>query len=70
MIVLFNKPFQVLSQFTTEGDKKTLADYIDIRNIYAASRLNYDNEKLLVLTDDGEQQQHIANPKYGKAKSY
>ena len=57
-----------LSQFTTEGDKKTLADYIDIRNVYAAGRLDYDSEGLLVLTDDGEQQQRIANPKYGKAK--
>lgn len=70
MIVLFNKPFRVLSQFTTEGDKKNLADYIDIRNVYAAGRLDYDSEGLLVLTDDGEQQQRIANPKYGKAKSY
>ena len=70
MIVLFNKPFRVLSQFTTEGDKKTLADYIDIRNIYAAGRLDYDSEGLLILTDDGKQQQRIANPKYGKEKGY
>jgi len=70
VIVLFNKPFRVLSQFTTEGDKKTLADYIDIRDIYAAGRLDYDSEGLLVLTDDGKQQQRIANPKYGKEKGY
>ncbi len=70
MIILFNKPFQVLSQFTTEGNRKTLADYIDIRNVYAAGRLDYDSEGLLVLTDDGKQQQRIANPKYGKTKSY
>ncbi len=70
MIVLFNKPFRVLSQFTTEGNKKTLADYIDIRNVYAAGRLDYDSEGLLVLTDDGKQQQRIANPKYGKEKDY
>ncbi len=70
MIVLFHKPFRVLSQFTTEGDKKTLADYIDIKRIYAAGRLDYDSEGLLVLTDDGKQQQRIANPKYAKQKSY
>jgi 23S rRNA pseudouridine2457 synthase len=70
VIVLFNKPFQVLSQFTTEGDKRTLADYIDIRNVYAAGRLDYDSEGLLILTDDGKQQQRIANPRYGKAKRY
>ena len=70
MIVLFNKPFRVLSQFTTEGDKKTLAEYIDIRNVYAAGRLDYDSEGLLILTDDGKQQQRIANPKYGKEKRY
>ena len=70
MIVLFNKPFHVLSQFTSEGNKKTLADYIDIRNVYAAGRLDYDSEGLLMLTDDGKLQQRIANPKYGKQKQY
>ncbi len=70
MIVLFNKPYRVLSQFTTEGDKKTLADYIELRAVYAAGRLDYDSEGLLILTDDGRQQQRIANPKYGKEKSY
>jgi len=70
MIILFNKPFQVLSQFTTDGDKKTLADYIDLKNVYAAGRLDYDSEGLLILTDDGKLQQRIANPKYGKEKEY
>ena len=70
MIVLFNKPFQVLSQFTTEGDKATLADYIDIPSVYCAGRLDYDSEGLLILTDDGALQQRIANPKYGKEKAY
>ena len=70
MIVLFNKPFHVLSQFTGEGDKKTLADYIDIDHVYAAGRLDYDSEGLLILTDDGKLQQRIANPKYGKQKQY
>ena len=70
MIVLFNKPFRVLSQFTTEGDKSVLADYIDIPGVYCAGRLDYDSEGLLVLTDDGRLQQRIADPKYAKRKSY
>ena len=70
MIVLFNKPFRVLSQFTTDADKQTLADYIDINNVYAAGRLDYDSEGLLILTDDGKLQQQIANPKYAKEKEY
>ena len=70
MIVLFNKPFRVLSQFTTEGDKSVLADYIDIPGAYCAGRLDFDSEGLLVLTDDGNLQQRITNPKYGKRKCY
>jgi len=70
LIVLFNKPFQVLSQFTTDGDKAVLADYIDIPGIYCAGRLDYDSEGLLILTDDGRLQQRIANPKFGKEKGY
>ncbi len=70
MIVIFNKPFRVLSQFSAEGDKKTLANYINITNIYAAGRLDYDSEGLLILTDDGRLQQRIANPKFGKQKEY
>jgi 23S rRNA pseudouridine2457 synthase len=70
MIVLFNKPFQVLSQFTTDGDKSTLADYITMPGVYCAGRLDYDSEGLLILTDDGKLQQNIANPKFGKQKSY
>ena len=70
MILLFNKPFRVLSQFTTEGNKKTLADFIDIKNVYAAGRLDYDSEGLMVLTDDGRMQQRISNPRYGKDKEY
>ena len=62
MIVLFNKPFRVLSQFTTEGDKSVLADYIDVPGVYCAGRLDYDSEGLLVLTDDGKLQQRISNP--------
>lgn len=70
MIVLFNKPFHVLSQFTGDGDRQTLADYIDIPDIYCAGRLDYDSEGLLVLTDDGRLQQRISNPRFGKQKGY
>jgi 23S rRNA pseudouridine2457 synthase len=70
VIVLFNKPFRVLSQFTTEGDKPVLADFIDIPGIYCAGRLDFDSEGLLILTDDGRLQQRIANPRYGKEKGY
>ena len=70
MIVLFNKPFRVLSQFTSEGGKATLADYIDLPDVYCAGRLDYESEGLLVLTDDGRLQQKIANPRYGKKKGY
>jgi 23S rRNA pseudouridine2457 synthase len=70
MIVLFNKPFRVLCQFSPEGDKATLKDYIDIPGIYPAGRLDYDSEGLLVLTDDGRLQQRIADPAFGKWKEY
>ncbi|HBE92624.1 MAG TPA: pseudouridine synthase [Gammaproteobacteria bacterium] len=70
VIILFNKPFRVLSQFTTESDKSVLAGFIDIPGVYCAGRLDYDSEGLLILTDDGNLQQRIANPKYGKRKSY
>ncbi|MGD8311766.1 MAG: pseudouridine synthase, partial [Gammaproteobacteria bacterium] len=70
LIILFNKPFRVLSQFTTGGDKAVLADYIDIPGVYCAGRLDYDSEGLLILTEDGRLQQCIANPKSGKEKGY
>jgi 23S rRNA pseudouridine2457 synthase len=70
LIILFNKPFRVLSQFTTDSDKAVLADYIDIPGVYCAGRLDYDSEGLLILTDDGKLQQRIANPAYGKEKGY
>jgi 23S rRNA pseudouridine2457 synthase len=70
-LILFNKPFKVLSQFTSEGsDKKNLAEYIDIPNVYAAGRLDYDSEGLLALTDDGYLQHRIADPKHKSEKTY
>lgn len=60
----------MLSQFTREGGKRSLADYIDLKRVYAAGRLDYDSEGLLILTDDGRLQQRIANPRHGKIKEY
>lgn len=69
-IVLFNKPFRVLSQFSAEGDKKTLADYIDIKGVYPAGRLDFDSEGLMLLTDDGKLQARLTDPKNRKYKTY
>jgi 23S rRNA pseudouridine2457 synthase len=68
--LLFNKPFQVLSQFSVSGDKRTLADYIDVPGVYPAGRLDYDSEGLMLLTADGALQARIANPRYRRIKSY
>ncbi len=69
-IVLFNKPFQVLSQFTDSEGRATLADYLDLPGFRAAGRLDYDSEGLLILTDDGRLQQQIANPRSRTWKTY
>jgi 23S rRNA pseudouridine2457 synthase len=69
-IILFNKPFRVLSQFTDEQGRDTLADYLDAPGFRAAGRLDYDSEGLLLLTDDGVLQQQIANPRHKLWKTY
>lgn len=69
-LVLFNKPFNVLSQFTDGDGRQTLADYIQIKDVYAAGRLDKDSEGLLLLTDDGVLQNRIASPKQKLAKHY
>lgn len=69
-ILLFNKPFAVLSQFTSEPPHRVLAEYINHSGFYPAGRLDKDSEGLLILTDDGKLQQKISNPKYGKFKTY
>lgn len=69
-LVLLNKPFRVLSQFTTDGDKATLAQYVQQPEVYPAGRLDYDSEGLLLLTNDGKLQAAIASPKYKTRKHY
>jgi 23S rRNA pseudouridine2457 synthase len=69
-LILFNKPFHVLSQFTDEQGRATLADYLDAPACRVAGRLDYDSEGLLLLTDDGRLQQQIANPRHKQWKTY
>jgi 23S rRNA pseudouridine2457 synthase len=69
-IILFNKPFGVLTQFTDSDGRETLADYIKDKSVYAAGRLDKDSEGLLVLTDDGKLQHRIAHPKKKMSKTY
>ncbi|WP_444884720.1 pseudouridine synthase [Microbulbifer sp. PSTR4-B] len=69
-IILLNKPFGVLSQFTDPQGRATLADYIPHKGFYAAGRLDYDSEGLLLLTDDGALQHQISHPKRKMAKTY
>lgn len=69
-LVLLNKPFQVLSQFTTDDGKDTLSKYIPTQGVYPAGRLDYDSEGLLLLTDDGSLQHQISHPDHKQPKTY
>ncbi len=69
-IILFNKPYGVLSQFTPEGRWQGLKDYIPVPDVYAAGRLDADSEGLLILTDDGALQRRIADPAHKLPKTY
>ncbi len=70
MIILFNKPFNVLCQFTDPENRPTLADYIPHKGVYAAGRLDRDSEGLLLLTDQGKLQHRISHPDNKMAKTY
>ena len=69
-IILFNKPFQVLSQFRSTESKPTLSDYFDDPELRIAGRLDLDSEGLLILTNDGRALQKITNPRYKLPKTY
>ena len=70
MLILLNKPFNVLCQFTDKSGRATLADYVDVPNVYPAGLLDFDSEGLVVLTDDGRLQARIADPRFKLAKRY
>jgi len=69
-LILFNKPYGVLSQFTPEGRWRALAEFIPLKDVYVAGRLDADSEGLLLLTDDGRLQAQIAEPKHKLEKTY
>ncbi len=70
ILILFNKPFGVLCQFTNQEGRPTLADYITTTNVYPAGRLDKNSEGLLLLTDDGKLQQKITHPRFKLDKHY
>jgi len=70
MLIALNKPFGVISKFSPERGLRTLADYVPIRSVYPAGRLDTDSEGLLLLTDDGGLQARIANPRHKLEKTY
>ncbi len=70
MLILFNKPFGVLCQFTDREGRPTLADFVRQKDVYAAGRLDQDSEGLLLLTDDGALAHRITDPRHRQPKTY
>jgi 23S rRNA pseudouridine2457 synthase len=70
LLIAFNKPFGVICKFSPEPGRPTLADFIDVRDVYPAGRLDTDSEGLLLLTDDGALQTRIAEPRHKLSKVY
>lgn len=70
MLIALHKPYGVLCQFSTEAERASLADYVSVRGVYPAGRLDADSEGLVLLTDDGALQARIADPRHKLAKTY
>ena len=69
-LILFNKPFDVMCQFSSHATRETLANYIKTPNVYPAGRLDADSEGLVLLTDDGKLQHKISHPDWKEANTY
>ena len=70
MLIALNKPFNVLCQFTNSAGRRTLADFVQVKGVYPAGRLDYDSEGLVLLTDEGKLQARIADPRHHTKKTY
>ncbi len=70
MLIALNKPYGVLCQFSRDGDRSTLADFVPVPDVYPAGRLDTDSEGLLLLTDDGGLQHRITDPRHKLPKTY